>query len=236
MALNTDIRLRRRAILTGLRPFLEDEELQAALALWQQEYAGQPVFALSGLVAQCCTRPELKRQRSQMLRALIAALELPSDQLLPDSDLQADAAAMTAQPAKAQLAGADDKTRLFMQLIANIQASCEPDLRAIMRLRLQAALETLGLERQQKHAMWTWLAEQGAALESEGLGQKVTLGQNVALGQSYALKSLQALINQAYIVMCEQLGPVKADQHLSRAVHATQAKMPVAGFSVHDLL
>lgn len=249
MTLNTrlsmDINLRRRAILTGLRPFLDDEELQAALSLWQQDYATQPVFALSGLVAQCCSRPELKRQRSQILRALIAAMSLPHDQLLPDNPALYSASSSVSSatlsnspdmgslpPAKPQLAGADDKTRSFMALMDNLLASCEPELQAAMRQQLQASLDNLGLARAQKNAMWAWLSGQGAAKEE-------AQGKSAELGQAYALKPLQALINQAYIVMCEHLGPVKADQHLSRAVNATQGKQAHSAndsFSVHELL
>lgn len=228
-----DIHLRRRAILTGLRPFLRDDELQAALALWQQDYASQPVFALSGLVAQCCTRAELKPQRGSMLRALIAALALPSDQLLPDIAVSsADVQTMTSlnkQQPKAQATGPDEMTRAFMQLITALLAVSEPALQQLIRQRLQAGLESLGLPRLQKQAMWAWLSGLGEA-------QAGASAQASSLGQAYALKPLQALINQAYVVMCEQLGPVKADHHLASAVNITQARMQGSRFSVHDLL
>lgn len=228
-----DIHLRRRAILTGLRPFLRDDELQAALALWQQDYASQPVFALSGLVAQCCTRAELKPQRGSMLRALIAALALPSDQLLPDIAISsADIQTMTAnskQQPKAQATGPDEMTRAFMQLITALLAVSEPALQQLIRQRLQAGLESLGLPRLQKQAMWAWLSGMSEA-------QAGASAQASSLGQAYALKPLQALINQAYVVMCEQLGPVKADHHLASAVNITQARMQGSSFSVHDLL
>lgn len=228
-----DIQLRRRAILTGLRPFLRDDELQAALALWQQDYASQPVFALSGLVAQCCTRAELKPQRGSMLRALIAALALPSDQLLPDIAISsADVQTMTAhskQQPKAQATGPDEMTRAFMQLITALLAVSEPALQQLIRQRLQAGLESLGLPRLQKQAMWAWLSGMSEA-------QAGASAQASSLGQAYALKPLQALINQAYVVMCEQLGPVKADHHLASAVNITQARMQGSSFSVHDLL
>lgn len=233
-----DIHLRRRAILTGLRPFLRDDELQAALALWQQDYASQPVFALSGLVAQCCTRAELKPQRGSMLRALIAALALPSDQLLPDIAVSsADVQTMTShimtshtkQQPKAQATGPDEMTRAFMQLITALLAVSEPALQQLIRQRLQAGLESLGLPRLQKQAMWAWLSGMSEA-------QAGASAQASSLGQAYALKPLQALINQAYVVMCEQLGPVKADHHLASAVNITQARMQGSRFSVHDLL
>lgn len=228
-----DIQLRRRAILTGLRPFLRDDELQAALALWQQDYASQPVFALSGLVAQCCTRAELKPQRGSMLRALIAALALPSDQLLPDIAVSpAEVQTMTGhskQQPKAQATGPDEMTRAFMQLITALLAVSEPALQQLIRQRLQAGLESLGLPRLQKQAMWAWLSGMSEA-------QAGASAQASSLGQAYALKPLQALINQAYVVMCEQLGPVKADHHLASAVNITQARMQGSRFSVHDLL
>ena len=228
-----ELHLRRRAILTGLRPFLQDDELQAALTLWEQDYASQPVFALSGLVAHCCTRPELKPQRGSMLRALIAAMALPSDQLLPDISpaLTQDSAQPVKASAKAQAMGPDEMTRAFMQLISALLASSEPALQQQLRQRLQAGLESLGLPRLQKQAMWAWLSGQGGAV-----GQAGSVGQAVSLGQAYALKPLQALINQAYVVMCEQLGPVKADQHLASAVNSTQVHMQGSSFSVHDLL
>lgn len=207
-----DIVLRRRAILTGLRPFLSDEELLPAVALWEREYAGQPVFALSGFIAKCCTRPALKAQRGQMLRAVIGAMELPEGQLLPDPG------GVTRVQRTTSLS-ADDKTSMFAILLQAMLLLVEPALQGAVRNRLLLQLDRQKFEGVRQQVLHEWLA-----------------GHSAALTHSYSLDLLRSFINQAYVVMCEALGPVKADQLLAQAIRQAEIQGQSLSFRVHDLL
>ncbi|MFL9710009.1 hypothetical protein [Methylobacillus sp. Pita1] len=211
-----DIVLRRRAILTGLRPFLSDEELLPAVALWEREYAGQPVFALSGFIAKCCTRPALKAQRGQMLRAVIGAMELPERQLLSDPGAR-EGDAETAQ--RTTSLSADDKTSMFAVLLQAMLLLIEPALQGAVRNRLLQQLDKQKFEGVRQQVLQEWLA-----------------GHNATLTHSYSLDLLRSFINQAYVAMCEALGPVKADQLLAQAIRQAEIQGYHLSFRVHDLL
>ncbi|MDP2152321.1 MAG: hypothetical protein Q8J66_01505 [Methylotenera sp.] len=80
--------LRRRAIYTGLKPFLNATEMSQALSMWETEFSLKPPYALASFVTRCCTTDELRRARSHILRALITALESPEALLLSDPGSQ----------------------------------------------------------------------------------------------------------------------------------------------------
>lgn len=212
--MTVDIALRRRAILTGLRPFLDDDALLSAVALWAREYANQPPFALSGFVAKCCARAELKAQRGQILRAIIAAMELPPSQLLPDPGSQGEVLAAVADQARL-----NDQTQMFSLLLSALIGLSDASMQSMIRSRLLQQLTKQKLEREPHQVMQDWLA-----------------GHAVSLTKNYDLKLLQALVNQAYIVMCEVLGPVKADQLLAAAISQTKAVGDTLHFNMYDFL
>ncbi|MFJ5445502.1 hypothetical protein ACIKP9_04605 [Methylobacillus methanolivorans] len=212
--MTVDIALRRRAILTGLRPFLDDDALLSAVALWAREYANQPPFALSGFVAKCCARAEHLAQRGQMLRAIIAAMELPPSQLLPDPGSQGEILAAVAEQARL-----NDQTQMFSLLLSALIGLSDASMQSMIRSRLLQQLTKQKLEREPHQVMQDWLA-----------------GHVVSLTKNYDLKLLQALVNQAYIVMCEVLGPVKADQLLANAIRQVDIQGAHLSFRVHDLL
>ena len=84
----------------------------------------------------------------------------------------------------------------------------ELEAELVPRLRRFAAgnLAGLSVANEQRLLVRAWL-EQGAALESAGLG----------------LEQLRQLLNLLYIGLCEYLGPVIADQRLSQAVQQVEA-------------
>lgn len=212
--MTVDIALRRRAILTGLRPFLDDDALFLAVALWAREYANQPPFALSGFVAKCCARAELKAQRGQMLRAIITAMELPPSQLLLDPGSQGEALAPIAEHARL-----NDQTQMFSLLLSALISLSDASMQSIIRSRLLQQFTKQTLEPEPHQVMQDWLA-----------------GDVAALTQNYDLELLQALVNQAYVVMCEVLGPVKTDRLLANAIRQADVQGSHLSFRVHDLL
>src|SRR5688572_25672874 len=76
--------LRKRALYTGLQPFLRDTELMEALILWESRYATQPKFSLRYFVADLLQSLERPLEHKQMLVHLVATMAKPVAELLPD--------------------------------------------------------------------------------------------------------------------------------------------------------
>jgi len=95
-----DLVLKRRAIYTGLKPFLNAAEMAPALSMWETEFSSKPNYALANFVTRCCTTDALRRIRTQILSALIAALESPESLLLSDPGSQVGRLTMSDESAR----------------------------------------------------------------------------------------------------------------------------------------
>ncbi len=62
---------RRRALATGLAPYLDADAVAEAVALWQRDYADRPRFSLQGYVSELCKRFDLAPQERATLAALL---------------------------------------------------------------------------------------------------------------------------------------------------------------------
>lgn len=213
---NVELTLRRRAIYTGMRPYFDDEKLLSAINLWQTEYSQKPKFALSVFIARCCDSPELKDERAKILKSIFMALELAPDALLPDPFVEL-------KPANKALATAatdnPQQTVMFVtllnQLFIKFNKVDEKQIR-------DSVLELLGevkTDRMRMMYIREWFAKNTQTLEGQ-----------------FDLDVLQKLVNICYMVMCQQLGPVKADQYLAQAIKETEPLASEAGFKLHDLL
>ncbi|MBC7787830.1 MAG: hypothetical protein H7Z18_10490 [Methylophilaceae bacterium] len=58
--ISKDIKLRRRAIYTELKPFLNQSDVFLALQVWEKGYSSQPTYVLNAYVKSLCTTPALK--------------------------------------------------------------------------------------------------------------------------------------------------------------------------------
>jgi hypothetical protein len=75
--MNNDLALRRRAIYTGLRPYLEEDALLDALMHWENHFATAPRFTLQKFVAELCKDGDLRSRRADILLSLVQALSMP---------------------------------------------------------------------------------------------------------------------------------------------------------------
>jgi hypothetical protein len=215
--------LRRRAIYTGLKPFLSPTEITQALGMWESDFSSKPPYALAGFVARCCTTVELKVIRSQILRALITALESPESLLLSDPGSQVGKNTILDEEAADALV-LDAKNTVFIALFAQLWSSVDERtekniidfiLRNLAYIELSA--EALNSEHSKKLKNWL-------------------ISRDTAFPCNLELVVLQKLINLNYIALCEYFGPVKADELLSQAVHAVEAEAIKQQFNLHDLL
>lgn len=198
---------RRRAIYTGLAGHFTEDELLAVLALWESKYADKPPFALNEFLGEVAATTERKLERAKLYRELVGALTGPLSALLPDPEPLLHSWRQRMGGAAPLRAVAQSQARHTFEALSRVLFNeLEADL--VPRLRRFAAgnLGGLSVANEQRLLVRAWL-EQGAALESAGLG----------------LEQLRQLLNLLYIGLCEYLGPVIADQRLSQAVQQVEA-------------
>ena len=192
---------RRRAIYTGLKPFFDDASLMQAVSHWENRYADQPSLALQRYVADICQNPALKDKRASILRSLLHAMAQDSDELLADPRGPEAATSNTAETASASVA--------YGMLMLAMMSQVDESLQHKLRIELFAALRQRQLPLAILEALQNWL------------GTRQPLKLNNA---PPAL--LQKLLNQYYVLLCENLGPVRADNILARGVAQVQHQHP----------
>lgn len=206
-----DINQRRRAIYTGLKDFLNDEQMERALRHWENRYADQPSLALQRFVADICADSELKAKRATVLRSLLNAMNSPVSDLLPDPGGSSGSSIM--QPPAANSGSA------FSALMLALMSQLSDDKQGKLRLDLFAALRRRQLPPTLLDALQRWLASRHP-LEL----------------QQAPTALLQKLINQYYVLLCEDLGPIQADRMLALAVKQVQREQPELDSFLNELL
>lgn len=198
---------RRRAIYTGLAGHFAEDELLALLALWESKYADKPSFALNEFLGEVASATERKLERARLYRELVGALTGPLSALLPDPEpllhgwrqrMGVSAPREASQDMQAQ--------HTFEALVRALFNGLEAELVPRLRRYAAANLNGLHVDGEQRLRVRAWM-EQGSGLELVGL----------------PLEQLRQLLNLLYIGLCEYLGPVLADQHLSQAVQQVEA-------------
>ncbi len=211
-----DLVQRRRAVYTGLRPFFNDHELSSALMLWERDFSNKPKFALNVFIARCCTTDALKEKRGEMLRAVIYAMDLPEDQLLPDPQQLIKSEDEIKAEASHQL---DNVTSVFVALLTALLKKYDYATQSGIRNFLVDSLVKLKLEARNEQRIRAWLS-----------------GQSTQLTVNFSIDVLQKLVNLAYIAMCQYVGPVKADQFLAQALKEAESEALNRKINLRDFL
>lgn len=211
-----DLVQRRRAVYTGLRPFFNDIELSKVLELWERDFSQKPMFALNVFVARCCTTPELKEKRGELLRAVISAMDLPLSQLLPDPVKTLKSEAELKAESEHQL---DHVTHVFVALLTAMLTKYDLATQGGVRNFVIENLDKLKFELRGAQRMRDWLS-----------------GQSTYLAANYKIDVLQKLVNLAYVAMCEYVGPVKADQLLAQALREVEPEAKKHKINLRDFL
>lgn len=193
---------RRRAIYTGLSRHLPEAELLPMLSFWEAHYAEKPAFALNEFLAEVARRCSQKLERASLYRELLGIMNGPSSALLPDPLAQLQVWRSGAGASAAEVGGPDAQARQTFVELSNRLFAALPETRQKDLRRLAAGdLSRLNVDGELRLRLRTWL-EQGGKLE------RIVL----------QLEQLRILLNLIYSGLCELLGPVQADQLLSRAV------------------
>lgn len=207
---------RRRAIYTGLKPFLKPAELMQALKYWELEFSTKPTYAVNVFISRCCTTPDLKARRSEMLRSVVNAMDLDESQLLPDPGSQINTL-LFEENNRREGGGAsvDIQTRMFMALVSKYFSLIGSEAARHTRLRVSERLFEIKTRERRVSAMHDYISGKSNTLET-----------------SFYLDFLQQVFNLIYVETCDAIGPVKADSCLAMALRTTE---PIAAESAFNL-
>lgn len=198
---SSELILRKRALYTGLQPFLRDTELMEALILWESRYADQPKFSLRYFVADLVKSLDRPVEHKHMFVHLVATMAKPANELLADPSaalLAYKTRRRTSSYASYTLPEIEAFKVLVDKWLSLVQSGAAMDignfvLRNLDRLNINADLKF----------------QTGRWLEDETQTIKVPAVQ---------VQDLRKIINLFYVGFCEYLGPTKADSLLAEAV------------------
>jgi len=185
---------RRQAIIAGLSPLLPEEQVIAAIGVWDESYATNPAFNLQSYVDRLMEALAPTCQRRDLHRALVKSVFLGE-------------AEVSAQEAPAE-GTAPVENRVFEQLLGAFLtgvATQRPAADAAIRGYLIDKLGALPLAGAPQDAVAGWLARRC-----------------VAITAPLSREAMRGLLNLAYVLVCEYLGPMNADRLLSLAVKQTE--------------
>jgi hypothetical protein len=211
-----DLKLRRRAIYTGMRPYFDDAALLEAIHLWQIKYSDKPKFAFTEFLSECCQDKALRAQRTTILSSIFKALDTPERDLLPDPfDIDQDQLIQLAPAEKI----CDDTTIVFVHFLDNLLKSLVDKDALTVRIYILNQFPSLRLDELRKAFLRDWLDKKSNKLPV-----------------SYELSVMRQVVNFAYVAICEIKGPVKADQLLSQAIKSSDELAKQMEIPLHDFL
>jgi hypothetical protein len=197
---------RRRAIYTGLVRHLPETELMPILSFWEANYAEKPAFALNEFLGEVVKRCSHKLERANLYRELITIMNGPATALLPDPLAQLEDWRRGAGAGAVEVSGPNVQARETFAALSDVlfEALSSAELSALRR-QLGSRLGELDGSTELRLRVRAWL-EQGIGLSRIQL----------------ELEQWRRLLNMLYEGLCELLGPVAADQQLSRAVQQVE--------------
>lgn len=216
---STEMTLRKRALYTGLQPFLRDSELMEALILWESRYAGQPKFGLRYFVADLIKTLERPVEHKHLLVHLVATMNKPADELLPDPTAALSAyktRRRTSAYATYTLREVEAFSILVDKWLSLTQSAAAIDIGTFV----QRNLGRLNINTDLKLQVEQWLEDENQRIKVPRV----------------EIQDLRKIINLFYIGFCEYLGPTRADTLLAEAVSRLKSNGGAAFSEVFDKL
>ncbi|MEY2873773.1 MAG: hypothetical protein RLZZ373_1144 [Pseudomonadota bacterium] len=244
---------RRRAAYAVLSPLLEEDALLDALRMQHQSMRGDSVSDIIGYIDQVAARHHIDAaSRKKLYEAYFKALKQPESELpmdpwplmqigTPPAPTPAPVAPPAVSPAALQPVAAAMQAASPGAPAAPVAPPTSPD-RAVCAELLRSALADV----QRFHA-GTLSDLRSSALEQldQGrLSQPVRKQVRDAWGQPMQATwvidgtpaELSQLVHQFYVALCEALGPIDADQVLTRAVRTAEQIPAARQFSPRKLI
>lgn len=204
--MSQELQRRRRAIVTGLTPYMNEPLLLEAISHWQEHYAQRPRFSLQGFVTDLCRLFDLGERRHQIHMSLVQAMTLS------DSELAADPIA-----ASSPREGEHPCTHAFEILMRHLWDGLGRQAADQLRLDLASQLRSSHTHPEVRLTMEYWLQAPERSLSP------------------LSLASLREQLNRTYVLLCERLGPVEADRQL-KAAYQRSVQEPTVSDAIKTLM
>lgn len=187
--MSQELQRRRRAIVTGLTPYMNEAVLMEAISHWQQHYSERPRYSLQGYVSDLCKLFDLGERRHHIHMSLVQAMSMSEQELASDPLASSSLDPQQSHPC----------TAAFQKLMESLWEGLPAAVASQLRLDMIAMLRGRAVSPETRLTMEHWLQSPGR-----------TLG-------GLPLEVLRNQLNNAYVLLCERLGPVDADSHLKSA-------------------
>ena len=187
--MSQELQRRRRAVVTGLPPYMNEAVLMEAVSHWQEHYSERPRYSLQGFVSDLCKLFDLGERRHHIHMSLVQAMSMSEQELASDPLAHNSEQGQRSHPCTAALQS------LLETLWGNLPITVASQLQLDMVAQLRGPKVTPETRLTMEH----WLQSPGRVLG--GL----------------PLSVLRNQLNNAYVLLCERLGPVEADHQLKMA-------------------
>lgn len=181
----------KKIIHTALADYLAPNELASAINLWEKKYSQLSQLRLNAFISEIITLGEISNNRQKIYRHITKQL-LESN----DSEKEMNGEANTRNK-KISL------NKTFVLFARCMLEEIRSDQQAIAISHVQTLLRSKGI----------------AEKDIETISNSLHTGS----GTNFVIKTkyLRQAINQIYIVLCELIGPVRADRILNKSVSNT---------------
>ena len=250
-----DLKARRRALHTVLSEHLDGDALWKAIARWEDEYSGFPVFPTRFQV-ELAALPELRSKRAQLRRDLVQVLSRPESDLLADPAeemrrYRARRQVFSGSPAPSpqqspstpnnlgglsRWASASDSGRSPARRSEDA-GDDEPVAAACSRL-VSGLLDSMDAHAHSDVRRFVQREVSRSRISAPTRGRIIDWlreAPNASLSGS-SIKELRQLINLVYVGLCESVGPGAADAHLAEAVSRLKRAHPELAKPANSLL
>jgi hypothetical protein len=182
---------RTMAIKVALKPFLDTVQIETAVTLWREKYSNKPTFSLQYFVRECCALFSIEKERSLLLQSLVR--ELNGQRLNPQENVSHETSMSRAE--------ADAAVQTFHLLFRQLVDSAGLLRGQEIQRYVAAGLPKMTSNKSVLRSLDLWLTGQMPVIEA-----------------AVPIDVMTALVNRAYVGLCEFCGPVKADQILHESV------------------
>ncbi|WP_339896534.1 hypothetical protein [uncultured Gilvimarinus sp.] len=208
MSSAADQSLKRRIVFTALADYLSGEPLMQALNLWEAQYAAKPVYALNEFVGKLAQYPAIAGKRKEVIRTLLSLSQNPVGLLPEPNPLHTSYKAPETQVQAAYPERLDKVFEHFLVALEVVMPSAEYGK---LRLSFLLRLDEMSLNPTLKACLRRWF-------ESDGSDKAFAVVCSAA--------EIRRVVNQLYVALCEQCGPVQADDTLEATVVWLERKHP----------
>jgi hypothetical protein len=208
MSAEAEQTLKRRIVFTALADYLSGEPLMQALNLWEANYAAKPVYALNEFVGKLGEHPAIAGKRKDVIRTLLSLSQNPVG-LLPNPTAQHTSFKPMARPEPGVYPERLDK--VFAHFLTALEMVMPADEFVTLRLSFLLRLNDMPLNPTLKARLRMWF-------DSEGSDRTFSVVCNAP--------EIRRVVNQLYVALCEQYGPVQADDTLAATVMWLERKHP----------